>query len=43
MAVRLSALATLYFPETLLFFCFWYSILLEAELAPELNAVGKIR
>jgi hypothetical protein len=35
--------AALYFPEILLFFCFWYSFLLEAEWTPGPNAAGRIR
>jgi hypothetical protein len=41
MAERLSAPAALYFPETL-FFCFWYSFLLQAEYIPGPSAVGRI-
>jgi hypothetical protein len=36
------ALAVLCFPE-ILFFCFWYSFLLEAEWTPGPRAAGRIR
>jgi hypothetical protein len=33
---------SLYSPETL-FFCFWYSFLLEAEQTPRLSLAGRIK